>query len=427
PSGACAQGTVTLNVLPVNDPPVAVSVVLNGASGDTLTERLHGIDADGDRLTYNLVVAPSHGRVESLRSDGLLTYVADPEYVGPVIGVFSVCDIAGDCSLAMFQIFLSRPGGGGALSDRSNLVISEVAWTGASSGDELEWIELRNMGSSTVVLDDWVLRWRRKVPTESHDRVWQTVELAGLVAKAQVVPQPRWREPGEALGLQMLEWDVLSADDLYLVEWRSDETVADVAADLIVDHADVAGFSLHDEGDVLQLMDPLGRIIDTANASPNDVLGWAAGSLSTHATMERTDPLGPDAPDNWHTNLGVVRFGSDPAGSPIFGTPRFPNSPVLAALSDRAGVIPTRRNLTEDLVIMLRDPEGWSIDPEMWFFVAISRSQLPRSIESPVLIAHTADGRIEVQIAIEDLPRDAFDLWIRTPSGDVFVAAISPA
>ena len=45
--------------------------------------------------------------------------------------------------------------------------------------------------------------------------------------------------------------------------------------------------------------------------------------------MERTDPPGPDTPENWHTNLGVVIWGLDANGKPLVATADAVNSPTL--------------------------------------------------------------------------------------------------
>jgi len=48
--------------------------------------------------------------------------------------------------------------------------------------------------------------------------------------------------------------------------------------------------------------------------------------------MERLSPLAPDLPENWASNNGRVRNGTDAAGNPINGTPRQPNSTTYPVL-----------------------------------------------------------------------------------------------
>ena len=81
--------------------------------------------------------------------------------------------------------------------------------------------------------------------------------------------------------------------------------------------------------EVLELIDPLGCVVDTANTDEPDRDGWAAGDVETVTTMERTDPTVEDLDENWHTNLGVFRRGVDVSGKIIFGTARIENSPDL--------------------------------------------------------------------------------------------------
>ncbi|TFH08150.1 MAG: tandem-95 repeat protein, partial [Candidatus Atribacteria bacterium] len=425
PSGACAQGTITLTVLPVNDPPTATSLVLTGISGEVLSGKLHGTDSDGDLLTYLLFAEPLYGFVENLSPEGQITYVSDSEYTGPVTLVFEVCDPSGACAQGTLQIFLFRFAGGGGQLDDLRVVISEVAWAGGSAGPELKWIELRNLSPSGITLDDWILRWRLKMPKNSLDRVWQTLPLTGLMAEIQTDPQPQWLPFDGTETLQVLDWQADSTADLYLIEWETDETVANVGADLVVDDAVLRKITLHDEGDIVQLLDPWGSVVDTANVLPAGLSGWVAGSLTTRASMERTPVYGEDAPENWHTNLGAIRFGIDASGNPIFGTPRYPNSPRLETLTDRAGAVLIQRSPNTDVVISLPDSEGWSVDPSMWLVIVTQADVLPSPLPVPFSVGHTQDGRIELRMAHEDLPTTRFDVWIRSPSGDVLLAAIS--
>jgi hypothetical protein len=108
----------------------------------------------------------------------------------------------------------------------------------------------------------------------------------------------------------------ISGFGLYLLERTDDQTVSDLAADRIYTG------SLNNGGETLELIDPSGVVIDTANAAGG---AWPAGSSAQRSSMERHGAL--DAPGNWATFPGNGGNGVDAAGNPIAGTPRQPNAP----------------------------------------------------------------------------------------------------
>jgi len=132
-------------------------------------------------------------------------------------------------------------------------------------------------------------------------------------------------------GSWWVQWDPQPRDDFFLIEREVDSAVFDVPADLVFNQElalDRIG-EFRDEGDVIQLMDSAGCVVDTANFDRPDREGWSAGSSVPPASMERTDPFAGDVVENWHTNLGAFTFGTDAQGHSLFATPRHENSPAL--------------------------------------------------------------------------------------------------
>jgi hypothetical protein len=170
------------------------------------------------------------------------------------------------------------------------IVINEVAWAGAATNTNDEWIELYNPTDSAVDLSGWTLTFGD-----------YTVDL-GEAANTIV-------EPG----------------GYFLLERTDDDTVADVSADLIYTN------SLNNHGMVLNLLNQTGAVVDTANAGVES--GWAAGNnkdgAMPYATMERIDPTGTDVASNWASNNGLITCGHDATGEVINGTPRAKNSATI--------------------------------------------------------------------------------------------------
>jgi len=151
-----------------------------------------------------------------------------------------------------------------------SLLINEVAWAGTAASSNDEWIELYNPGSVPINLSGWVLKAVDGTPT-----------------------------------INLPSGYLLQPNSYFLIERTDDTTVSDITADFIFTG------DLGNSGEILQLLDPLNRVVDTANS--NGGL-WPAGSSSTFGSMERRGVI-VDSDTAWITNVGVVSWGMD-AGIP---------------------------------------------------------------------------------------------------------------
>ncbi|MCP5543531.1 MAG: tandem-95 repeat protein, partial [Akkermansiaceae bacterium] len=107
-----ALATVTIDVTPVNDIPVAnaqpsVSVDENGSVPITLT----GSDVDGDSLTFTVVGGPAHGALSGTAPD--LTYTPATDYFGPDSFTFVANDGTVDSAPAEVTITVNEVAGDG--------------------------------------------------------------------------------------------------------------------------------------------------------------------------------------------------------------------------------------------------------------------------------------------------------------------------
>lgn len=189
-----------------------------------------------------------------------------------------------------------------AVSWSQTIVINEVAWAGTTANSADEWIELYNSSQEEVDLTGWTLTFGKV-----------TIDLGAGVETLL--------EPG----------------GYFLLERTDDTTVSDIDADLIYKG------TLINDGMLIELLDPAGEVVDTANAG--EETGWAAGSDKSgdlpYVTMERIDPLAADTPNNWRSNEGTLTCGHDAEGKTLNGTPKAKNAativfetvPVLAVLS----------------------------------------------------------------------------------------------
>ena len=95
-------GTVTITVLPVNDPPVAVSQSVETLEDAAKAIPLTGSDVDGDPLTYRVVSGPAHGVLTGTAPD--LTYVPAAGYTGPDTFTFVANDGLVDSPVATVTV-----------------------------------------------------------------------------------------------------------------------------------------------------------------------------------------------------------------------------------------------------------------------------------------------------------------------------------
>lgn len=299
------------------------------------------------------------------------------------------------------------------------MILSEIAWAGTAADPNDEWIELANLGDEPVALSGWVLRWRAKYPVD-QEAPWRVIALSGVIDP---------NAPAAGAGLHLVEvqtanalWRVDRRQDgassgFFLLERGSDAVVSDVAADLVYDET----LALDDAGDLIELLDRYGRVVDTANADGLQREGWPVGDVATRGTMERTDPLAKDRRDYWRTNAGVVTWGLDALGDPVWGTARTENSPDVEAWAAALGLDPRVVRIGAPLVIAL----PWSeADVGTEARVVLTRAGKP---SAAVLLAAAWTQRasgLEARIATQGLVSGDAQVWIVFGDGRVFLVPI---
>ncbi len=108
-SAASDPVTVTLNVAPVNDPPVAQDDDYDVGQGGTLVVAAkagvlaNDTDIDGGALTVAVASGPEHGEL-SLNPDGSFTYTPDSTYDGPDSFTYTVSDGLGGTDTATVTV-----------------------------------------------------------------------------------------------------------------------------------------------------------------------------------------------------------------------------------------------------------------------------------------------------------------------------------
>ncbi len=249
------------------------------------------IDRDENPITFTINSSPAKGMVTGDFGDVTypdvgneatvtVTYSPAEDDTGEYSFTYRVEDNTGEWDIGRVTVTIvpcgpEEAGGAGGLEE--DIVINEMAWSGTKADSTHEWIELFNDSDKEVDLTGWTLRWRKDKTKE-----WKEVRLKGTI----------------------------QAEDYYILERLSDETISDLKANLIYDAEKPHKLPLLDEGEVMQLLNSDGLIVDTANAEKPE-LGWPGGSVKPVNSMERIDPKIPDLRENWATNEGIIIKGKD--------------------------------------------------------------------------------------------------------------------
>ncbi|MFN8464048.1 MAG: Ig-like domain-containing protein [Caldilineaceae bacterium] len=107
---AQVTGTVFIEVLPVNDAPLAASQFATATDEAPLTITLNAVDVEGDPLTYTVVSNPQHGNLSAIASQQV-TYTASG---GPDVDdqfTFRANDGRADSNIATISIHINRTTG----------------------------------------------------------------------------------------------------------------------------------------------------------------------------------------------------------------------------------------------------------------------------------------------------------------------------
>jgi hypothetical protein len=97
----CVQALVEIDVLPVNDVPVAApdAAATDEDTPVTIPVLANDSDPDGDPLTVAIVTPPANGSV-TVHGDGTITYTPNPNFNGTDTFEYEACDPSGACSTA---------------------------------------------------------------------------------------------------------------------------------------------------------------------------------------------------------------------------------------------------------------------------------------------------------------------------------------
>ncbi|MGW9017006.1 tandem-95 repeat protein, partial [Priestia megaterium] len=104
--GGTAVSTVSINVLPLNDPPITSNLNFTINEDTTLVNQIIAVDPDGDKLTFTLQNSPTDG-VVSVNPDGTFSYVPNLNFTGTDLFTVQVSDGQGGIAVSTVTITIS--------------------------------------------------------------------------------------------------------------------------------------------------------------------------------------------------------------------------------------------------------------------------------------------------------------------------------
>ncbi|MCA9151204.1 MAG: tandem-95 repeat protein, partial [Planctomycetales bacterium] len=149
--------TVTLNVISVNDAPVAVNDTYATTAGNSIDiNAVRGVlqndtDIEDDTLTAELVSGPTHGTL-TLNTDGSLSYQPEAGYMGTDTFTYRANDGAANSSAATVTLSIV------SLEDMQKVVINEVHVDPNIKTELVEFIELTNRSTVPIDVSGWSIR-----------------------------------------------------------------------------------------------------------------------------------------------------------------------------------------------------------------------------------------------------------------------------
>src|SRR5690606_15327914 len=103
------EAIVHINIIPVNDAPVAIDDIYYVQRDSSIRENvgLNDYDVDGDVLTFRILELPKHGKIEFFDGmDGAFVYVPDIGFKGIDTFIYEVQDPEGLTDTAKVTLYV---------------------------------------------------------------------------------------------------------------------------------------------------------------------------------------------------------------------------------------------------------------------------------------------------------------------------------
>jgi large repetitive protein len=126
---ACAQAVLTINVIFVNDPPIAVDDEFFLSMNELITGSVgtNDIEIDPEPLTFTVTQTASNGSF-TLQSDGTFTYIPNDGFVGTDIVIYTACDPCGACDTGVVELIVGAVNSAPVVSNGSGAICEDGEW-----------------------------------------------------------------------------------------------------------------------------------------------------------------------------------------------------------------------------------------------------------------------------------------------------------
>ncbi|MBK9081559.1 MAG: tandem-95 repeat protein [Rhizobiales bacterium] len=153
-----SPNTITFDVTPVNDAPVASAPPATTAEDTPVSGAITASDVDGDALSFATTTPPAHGTVTVDPATGAYTYTPDPNYNGPDSFVVTVSDGNGGVTTVTVPVTVTPVNDAPVASAPPATTAEDTPVTGAITasdvdGDTLSFTTTTPPAHGTVTVD----------------------------------------------------------------------------------------------------------------------------------------------------------------------------------------------------------------------------------------------------------------------------------
>jgi|GEM_PF-2875461 len=152
--------TVTINVTPANDAPVASDDTISTSEDTPVSDTVTATDADGDALTYSVVTQPANGTLTSFDANtGAYTYAPDTNYNGSDSFTFRANDGTANSNTATITINIGASNDApvaidGTLTTGEDTPANDTLTATDADGDTLTYSVVTQPTNGTVTITD---------------------------------------------------------------------------------------------------------------------------------------------------------------------------------------------------------------------------------------------------------------------------------
>jgi VCBS repeat-containing protein len=180
--GGFATATVTVDVNPVNDPPIAMNDSATTAEDTPVTINVLGNDRDVDGDPLTVIAATSPNGVVTINADGTITFVPNANFNGPTTISYTISDGKGGTATATVTLTVAAVNDGplanpstATTSEDTPVILTPLANDTDADGDPLTVTAATASNGTVTINPDGTLRYVPNANFNGTDTITYTI------------------------------------------------------------------------------------------------------------------------------------------------------------------------------------------------------------------------------------------------------------